>query len=96
MIDTLTRSRFGVPNVARKLGPAFDFVPVIFANGEDDDLPGIAAALQNEAVQYGEHVYLPDLAPGFGVPIDKAAIIEKVQPGRNMTIMGCTIVLALA
>ena len=32
-------------------------VPVIFANGEDDDLPGITAALENEPVQYGDRVY---------------------------------------
>jgi hypothetical protein len=36
-----------------------DFVPVIFANGVDDDLPGIAAALRNERVQYEETIYEP-------------------------------------
>lgn len=36
------------------------FVPVIFASGRDDDLPGIVAALKNEAVQYGDRIYKPD------------------------------------
>ena len=43
----------------RKTQVAFDFVPVIFANGEDDDLPGLTAAFRNEKVLYGERVYKP-------------------------------------
>jgi len=35
------------------------FVPVIFANGVDDDLPGIAAACKDEPVQYEDVVYKP-------------------------------------
>lgn len=36
------------------------FVPVIFANGEDDDAPGVQAAFDNEAVQFDERIYEPD------------------------------------
>lgn len=36
------------------------FIPVIFANGEDDDLPGLIAAVRNERVLYGQKVYEPD------------------------------------
>jgi len=36
------------------------FVPVIFANGRDDDLPGLQAAVRNEAVQFDERIYQPD------------------------------------
>jgi hypothetical protein len=35
------------------------FVPVIFANGKDDDLPGIIAAIENRAVQFDEKIYQP-------------------------------------
>lgn len=43
----------------RKAKPPPRFVAVIFANGEDDDLPGIAAAVANEAVQLDDRVYEP-------------------------------------
>lgn len=39
------------------VSPSWDFVPVIFANGEDDDLPGLTAAIRNERVQYGDRIY---------------------------------------
>lgn len=51
MIDDLVREP--------KKKTAFDFVPVIFANGEDDDLPGFEAAVKNERVQYEEKIYEP-------------------------------------
>jgi hypothetical protein len=35
------------------------FVPVIFANGRDNDLPGITAAIENRAVQFDEKIYQP-------------------------------------
>lgn len=35
------------------------FVPVIFANGHDDDLPGFVAAVQNEAVLFDGDVHKP-------------------------------------
>lgn len=35
------------------------FIPVIFANGEDDDLPGIVAALEGRDVLYNESVVRP-------------------------------------
>lgn len=36
-----------------------DFHPVIFANGEDDDLPGVAAAIENKPVYFLERLYQP-------------------------------------
>lgn len=51
--DTLTRP-------ITKLLPRF--VPVIFANGDDDDLPGLIAALTNEAVQFDETIYDPGVS----------------------------------
>jgi len=35
------------------------FIPVIFANGVDDDLPGFVAAAQNNVVLFDEDVYQP-------------------------------------
>lgn len=35
------------------------FVPVIFANGEDDDLAGLLATFRDEAVLFGDRVYQP-------------------------------------
>lgn len=34
-----------------------DFVPVIFANGEDDDEPGLVAAISGKRVQYLNKIY---------------------------------------
>lgn len=36
-----------------------EWVPVIFANGIDDDTPGLLAAMSNEKVQFGEKIYQP-------------------------------------
>lgn len=36
-----------------------EFLPVIFANDEDDDTPGFVAAITNQAVQFDETVYRP-------------------------------------
>lgn len=38
---------------------AIDFLPVIFANGEDDDSVGFAAALENAPVLFDGRVYRP-------------------------------------
>lgn len=35
------------------------FLPVIFANGEDDDTPGFIAAMKEEPVQFDEKIYEP-------------------------------------
>lgn len=51
----------------------WDFVPVIFANGVDDDLMGIEAAVKNERVQYEEKVY----KPGEDITIDGKKIRLK-------------------
>lgn len=37
-----------------------DFVPVIFGNGEDNDCPGLLAAIGNERVQYEDTIYKPN------------------------------------
>jgi hypothetical protein len=36
-----------------------EWVPVIFANGEDDDTPGLIALFTNEKVQLDETIYKP-------------------------------------
>lgn len=36
------------------------FVPVIFANGDDDDAPGLQACADNEAVQFDGRIYEPN------------------------------------
>ena len=36
-----------------------DFVPVIFANGDDDDTTGMIAALNDDCVQYNDKIYEP-------------------------------------
>lgn len=51
------RTLWRVPNVKRRKEVLPDFVPVIFANGEDDDLPGFEAAVWNQRVQYDDHIY---------------------------------------
>lgn len=35
------------------------FVPVIFANGEDDDIPGVIAAIEDRPVMYEDRIYQP-------------------------------------
>lgn len=39
-----------------------EWVPVIFANGADDDLPGFVAMFENRKVQLGDKIYKPDEA----------------------------------
>lgn len=36
------------------------FVPVIFANGEDDDWPGLQAFVDDEAVLFDDRIYEPE------------------------------------
>lgn len=43
------------PDIVSRLG----LVPVIFANGEDDDLPGLVAAIENRRVQFDDRIYEP-------------------------------------
>lgn len=47
MVDTMERVKLP------------DFHPVIFANGEDDDFPGIVAAMENKPVYFLERLYRP-------------------------------------
>lgn len=42
---------------ALSLMKKLDLVPVVFANGEDDDTPGLLAALNNERFQYQDKIY---------------------------------------
>lgn len=49
-IDTLKRPNKDLDNI---------FVPVIFANGEDDDIPGLVAAIEHKWVQFDGHIYKP-------------------------------------
>lgn len=37
-----------------------EWLPVIFANGEDDDGPGVAAYLSGNRVQFDEEIYEPE------------------------------------
>lgn len=37
----------------------FRLIPVIFATGNDDDLPGLIAACRNEEVLFGDKAYRP-------------------------------------
>lgn len=47
------------PKARRAADAEKRFVAVIFANGEDDDLPGLIAAAKNEPVQLDEKIYKP-------------------------------------
>lgn len=70
--------------VARKMP---EWVPVIFANGEDDDTPGLIACFANEKVQYGERVYRPDedmVITGVSMVITKG--IRLLSGEGSMTI----------
>lgn len=75
------RNLWRVPSVKRKEEPAFDFVPVIFANGVDDDLPGFEAAVKNERVQFDEHIY----EEGEALLIDKRELYFSIH---HVTILG--------
>lgn len=44
----------------KKTHVGFEFIPVIFANGTDDDIPGLVAAIRNEKFQFDEKIYQPD------------------------------------
>lgn len=46
-------------STVRRPRTTFKFVPVIFANGEDHDLPGLIAMAGNKAVQFGSRIYEP-------------------------------------
>lgn len=47
------------------------FVPVIFANGEDDDTPGFVAAVEDRAVMFDDRVY----QPGENITVDRRVLI---------------------
>lgn len=83
-MSTITKSKpilglWRVPNTGRKTLPKF--VPVIFANGNDDDLPGFEAAVKNVAVQYREKIYQP------GEPIEIVGTYLRFTP-HHITILG--------
>jgi hypothetical protein len=55
MIDSLEKP----PKTHRKTDLKTLFVPVIFANGKDDDIPGLVAAIENKVVQFDDDLYQP-------------------------------------
>ena len=67
-----------------------DFHPVIFANGEDDDLPGIEAAFLNQPVYYLNTLVAPGEAIIIGfknVALSKYMSIEDAN-GTPLLIIG--------
>lgn len=71
------------------------FVPVIFANGEEDDAPGLQAAFDNDAVQFDGRIY----EPGEPIAITGRHIVLGVTvndttrpPGRKIHISDCYLV----
>jgi len=62
--------------------PKFELLPVIFANGEDDDLPGLVAAVLNEKVQFDERTYAP------GEPIE--IVGRSLLLSKGLCILGAT------
>lgn len=48
MIETNTRPKVNLKEL---------FLPVIFANGEDDDVPGLVAAIANKPFQFDDRIY---------------------------------------
>jgi hypothetical protein len=72
------------------------FVPVIFANGIDDDAPGIQAAVENRAVQFGKRIYEPGetmLVEDCCLRIAVRVVQPSTPPGRDVIIDGCRILL---
>ena len=70
-----------------------DFVPVIFANGIDDDAPGLLAAFGSERVQYKDKIYEPnesihliDAVIGLSKPIG----MRDAYTGRHTISLGYT------
>lgn len=66
------------------------FVPVIFANGQDNDSPGLQAACDNEAVQFDDRVY----EPGESIDIiGRTLLLEQTvtarDGGRHILIKDC-------
>jgi hypothetical protein len=82
MIDALL-NRLRKPKLQRDLREIF--VPVIFANGQDNDLPGIIAAIENRAVQFDEKIY----QPGEAIEISKRVLclacdrFALIRPGST-------------
>lgn len=81
------------PKPVRKTDLKQLFVPVIFANGKDDDLPGIVAAIENRAVQFDEKIYRPDedltiFKREIALSCMGLAILDR--KGENRLTIGCT------
>ena len=66
------------------------FVDVIFANGEDDDLFGIAAAFSNRPVQYLEKIYKPgeDITVAFKQIVMSKFLAVEDADGRTLVVIG--------
>ena len=67
-----------------------DFHAVIFANGEDDDLPGISAAFRNEPVYFLDRLH----APGAPVMVSykqirlSSYVAFEDDRGNTLAVMG--------
>lgn len=65
------------------------FVPVIFANGQDDDTPGLVALFSNEAVQFDERVYQPGgliKIAHRAIVMTRNILIRIAPPGHSLAI----------
>ncbi|WP_114214201.1 MULTISPECIES: hypothetical protein [Brucella/Ochrobactrum group] len=69
-----------------------EWVPVIFANGEDDDGPGVAAYVSGRKVQFGDEIYPPEkdlLITGRQMVFDrKLEILNSPNSGLGYCIIG--------
>lgn len=66
------------------------FVPVIFANGTDDDSTGLQAAVDNEAVMFDDKVYQTDEALVIeGRELVVTRTVVATRKGRKITIRDC-------
>ncbi|AOG04216.1 hypothetical protein [Bosea sp. RAC05] len=64
------------PDIAARL----NLVPVIFANGTDDDLPGLVAAIGNGRVLFDERVY----EPGETIVVER----RNLRSSRRIFVVG--------
>jgi hypothetical protein len=68
------------------------FVPVIFANGEDDDAPGLQACFDDEAVQLDGRIHEPgETVEICGRHIVLTREVVASARGRQTVIDGCYI-----
>lgn len=81
--DELNRSLAdiaGRPAAKADITMQLGLVPVIFANGTDDDLPGLVAAIENRRVQFDDRIY----EPGDALTIER----RKLRSSRRIFVVG--------